>query len=140
MPAPGRFIIITKYIMPTTELKPKTKAQYIWSVVITEYDDDYKHRGDDSAYSSSPKCFTTKNKAEKYAIKEMCDYISTNINDCEKSIPDNLKHYFTLENNKYCVKDQKLTMKDLDILHAEFCTGEFVPQTVDWSISKCKVE
>jgi hypothetical protein len=76
----------------------------VFSVLITDYEDDYKHRYDNGVYPREIKLFSTLKKAENYAALMLYNEIKDKI---EEGIFDN-QHY-----KKNVEKFKKLNKKEL---------------------------
>jgi hypothetical protein len=97
----------------------------MFSVLITEYEDDYKHRYDSGVYNDPVKLFSTKEKAELYVINKFRSYLVEH----ETYQKLNKNDLMFLEN---CDEiDQRFSIL-FDIL----VSGEFVDRRFDYQIEE----
>ena len=133
-------------IQPPTPVKVIKKKQKkpMYSVVITSYEDDYKHRYDNGVYPSKPQLFSTRSKAEAYLCKEVGDAIMEHINDQEIAIPeDEFKEYFRKvpqKDGETEVEMKKLKYNDLSSLQDMFLKGSYVDYRLDWDLDIVTVD
>jgi hypothetical protein len=111
----------------------------LYSVNITDYEDDYKHRYDSGVYVSKPKIF----KNEQDAIKYLQGQILYRIRQFDFSenklieVFPKFKDYFLIdEKGNYFFRDTQNIHDDIQ----NFFTGEFVDFTFEYDISKIEVD
>jgi len=130
---------------------------FIWTVVMTSYEDDYKHRCDDGIYPQAPVLFATEKAAESYVCKQLIEALEARIDDqwstnidtdvfteeCQKYF-NKVKHTNN-DNKSYDYYDYSINPKyknDLDVLETlrtELLAGEYVDVTIDYTITKGEV-
>jgi len=121
----------------------------IYTVTITEYEDDWKHRYDNGVYPTI-KCFKTKETAEKYLCAEIYDKMQRLLKNDHgygvEDFPEELVDYVEIATDpdrKY-PSDLKQTCENnleiLTLLHEALMKGEHVPYLFDFSIEPQTLE
>lgn len=115
----------------------------MYTVIFTEYEDDYKHRYDNGIYPSKPKLFSCKDSAEKYICEELFNRLKEHLHDIMpdiEDIHDNINEYFIVEedgieiDNKYR-NDYKILKK----IYNKLIQGEYVDYLFDWSMEEVEI-
>lgn len=124
-----------------------------WSVTITNYEDDYKHRYDSGVYRKKPKMFKTKHEAEQYINEYISDHIQE-LWECRDQMLDKdddeyLGNDFMNENFEPWTKDMenwpiiKKSIREnyerMTELYEQLCKGEFVDYDFDWVLSEHEI-
>jgi hypothetical protein len=129
----------TIIIQASKEKKPKPS---LWTVQITRFEDDYKHRYDNGVYPDKPELFRSKPKAVEYLIRVVGKAILERINEYE----DDLEEFanandddFKLDSDGLVIFKKKLTLQKLDTLHSRHLSGEFVCYQLEYEISETKI-
>jgi hypothetical protein len=115
-----------------------------WSVLIINYEDDYRHRYDNGAYPEQIKIFSTEDEAKKYICKRICDEIDEHIgsHEQEKYIVEYPKYFEKGEDYDECPcdysikKEYREDFKTVVEMHNLFCGGQFIPYIIDWEMDK----
>lgn len=107
----------------------------VWTVQITSYEDDYKHRYDSGVYPQEVRLFKTKKMAEEYII----DSIIEEIEDQGIDISEDMKKYF--KKDSYILKKKyKSNMDVANELHQTFLSGSYVEYLFTWTINETDVK
>jgi hypothetical protein len=111
----------------------------VYSVVITTYEDNYKHRYDDGVYPEQPVLFKKLKDAENY----VCERIFTEI-DSDDTIKYNDEHIKMCKDengDEYPILDEsiKYDFEIMNKLKEELLVGEFVDYKLDYTIQECEI-
>jgi hypothetical protein len=106
-------------------------------VAIAHYEDDYKHRYDNSVHPQSPKLFFDKKNAEKF----VANYIFDNM-DCNKNLLEmrnlfkkNIEKIIVIDNNEWeFQKDIKDDFELMEDIYYKLCVGIYVDYIFDYNI------
>lgn len=122
------------------------KGLSIFTVVFTNYEDDYKHRYDSGVYPSSPKLFRNKDNAERFLRSEIFDRINDHLNDHEYAltseyISEDILPYIIDDNGSAQISESyKYDIDVLKSIYKNVMKGEFVDYMFDWSFKKIIID
>jgi hypothetical protein len=108
----------------------------IFTVNITEYEDDYKHRYGSGVYTKPIKLFKNKKDAQQYIKNYILDYLNENdinyFNEEEiKLVNDDITTEAKIR-QKYIDKSYKEILE----IYQSKCKGEYVDYLLDFRIEK----
>jgi hypothetical protein len=111
-----------------------------FTVQITKFEDDYKHRYDSGVYPQSPKLFRHYENAKKFVCEEMTDHVIVYINEEWNKDPIQ-KQYFNIVDDCLEIKHEyKHDLDAIEVLIETYLKGAYVDYLVEYDISDTTFE
>lgn len=124
------------------EIEDETDKSSCYIVVITTYEDDYKHRYDNGVYQRSPKVFSSETKAKEYTCDIVCGIIEEHLAGHEEGKPD--KYIKNIRSD--CGTEIRIKKKYrncynlLEFLRDKYMETQFIDDAINWTITKAIID
>lgn len=111
-----------------------------WSVVITRFEDDYKHRYDSGVYVEKSKLFHTQEAALTYLLERVMGAFNERVHDwahLEETLVPIRKYIDEDENGIFSIKESfKSSLNAARQIQYAVLRGEFVAYVLDWDLDE----